>query len=95
MAGRLLISKGHNVVLHGRNAERAENARTELQKAEAVVVGDLDTMAGAKNVAAQVNAIGQFDAVIHNAAVGYREPKRITADGLPHLFAINTLAATF
>ncbi len=36
---------------------------------------------------------GSFDAVIHNAAVGYREPKRITTeDGLPHVFAINTLA---
>ncbi len=93
MVGQLLTSEGHSVVLHARNAQRAESARKELQKAEAVVVGDLDTIAGAKNVAAQVNALGQFDAVIHNAAVGYREPKRITADGLPHLFAINTLAA--
>jgi NAD(P)-dependent dehydrogenase (short-subunit alcohol dehydrogenase family) len=31
--------------------------------------------------------------LIHNAAVGYREGHRITADGLPHVFAINTLAA--
>jgi NAD(P)-dependent dehydrogenase (short-subunit alcohol dehydrogenase family) len=31
--------------------------------------------------------------VIHNAAVGYRESHRFTADGLPHVFAINTLAA--
>jgi NAD(P)-dependent dehydrogenase (short-subunit alcohol dehydrogenase family) len=30
--------------------------------------------------------------VIHNAAVGYREIHRVTADGLPHVFAINTLA---
>jgi NAD(P)-dependent dehydrogenase (short-subunit alcohol dehydrogenase family) len=34
-----------------------------------------------------------LDAVIHNVAVGYREPRRIqTEDGLPHVFAINTLA---
>ena len=34
-----------------------------------------------------------FDAVIHNAAVGYREPKRVeTVDGLPHVFAVNSLA---
>jgi NAD(P)-dependent dehydrogenase (short-subunit alcohol dehydrogenase family) len=57
------------------------------------VVGDLDSIAGAKAVAAQVNALGHFDAVIHNAAVGYREPQRTTSDGLPHLFAINTLSA--
>jgi hypothetical protein len=31
--------------------------------------------------------------VIHNAAVGYRESHMITRDGLPHVFAINTLSA--
>jgi len=31
--------------------------------------------------------------VIHNAAVGYREGPRRTTDGLPHVFAINTLSA--
>jgi NAD(P)-dependent dehydrogenase (short-subunit alcohol dehydrogenase family) len=44
-------------------------------------------------VAAGVNALGYFDAVIHNAAVGYREARRLTADGLPHVFATNTLSA--
>jgi NAD(P)-dependent dehydrogenase (short-subunit alcohol dehydrogenase family) len=46
-----------------------------------------------RDVAAQVNALGRFDAVIHNAAVGYQEPHRLTADGFPHVFAVNTLAA--
>jgi hypothetical protein len=64
-----------------------------FQRAEAFVIGDLDKIVGAKDVAAKVNALGYFDAVIHNAAVGYRVPQRVTADGLPHLFAINTLSA--
>ena len=93
MAADLLAGKGHSVVLHARNADRAEAARLELPRAEAVVIGDLETIAGAKDVAAQVNRLGSFDAVIHNAAVGYRESHRVTADGLPHLFAINTLSA--
>src|ERR1700759_5490350 len=92
MAGQLLAGQGHRVVLHARNARRAEDARRALPGAEAVVVGDLETIAAAREVAAQVNAVGQCDAVIHNAAVGYREDKRVTADGLPHLFAVNTLA---
>lgn len=46
-----------------------------------------------KEVAARVNELGRFDAVIHNAAVGYREGHHLTADGLPHVFAINTLSA--
>src|SRR5277367_2115975 len=92
MAADKLISQGHKVVLHARNAARAENARRELPKTEAIVIGDVETIAGAKDIAAQVNALGRFDAVIHNAAVGYREGHRITADGLPHVFAINTLS---
>ena len=93
MAGELLASQGHQVVLHARNANRAEDARRALPQAEAVVVGDIETIAGAKDVAAQVNSLGHFGAVIHNAAVGYREGHRVTSDGLPHVFAINTLSA--
>jgi len=92
MAADRLTSQGHQVVMHARNADRAERARRELPKAEAVVIGDVETIAGAKDIAAQVNALGRFDAVIHNAAVGYREGHRLTADGLPHVFAINTLS---
>jgi NAD(P)-dependent dehydrogenase (short-subunit alcohol dehydrogenase family) len=89
-AGELLINQGHQVVLHARNAVRADDARRALPRAEAIVAGDLETIAGARDVATQVNAIGRFDAIMHNAAVGYREAHHITADGLPHVFAINT-----
>jgi len=93
MVGKLLIDQGHQVVLHARNAARADDAKRALPRAQAIVEGDLDTIAGAKEVAARVNDLGRFDAVIHNAAVGYREDHRLTADGLPHVFAINTLSA--
>ena len=93
MAGQLLAGKGHQVVLHARSAARADEARQALPGAEAVVTGDLETMAGARSTADQANALGRFDAVIHNAAVGYREGQRTTVDGLPHVFVINTLAA--
>jgi NAD(P)-dependent dehydrogenase (short-subunit alcohol dehydrogenase family) len=92
-AGELLVHQGHRVVLHARNAARADDAKRALPGAEAVVTGDLETIAGVRGVAAQVNALGRFDAIIHNAAVGYREGRHITFDGLPHVFAINTLAA--
>jgi NAD(P)-dependent dehydrogenase (short-subunit alcohol dehydrogenase family) len=92
MAGQLLADEGHRVVLHARNDARAADAKKAAPKAEAVVVGDLGTIAETKDVARQVNALGSFDAVIHNAAVGYREGHRVTSDSLPHVFAINTLA---
>ncbi len=93
MAAQLLAQQGHQVVLHARNSERAHDALRALPQAESVVVGDVDSIAGTKDLAAQVNALGHFDAVIHNAAVGYREGYRLTRDGLPHVFAINTLSA--
>ncbi|MCI1013800.1 SDR family NAD(P)-dependent oxidoreductase [Herbaspirillum sp. C7C2] len=93
MAGQLLIQQGHSVVLHARNAARAAETRRASPKAEAIVTGDVETIAGSIALAAQVNTLGQFDAVIHNAAVGYREAHRLTVDGLPHVFAINTLSA--
>jgi len=93
MAAALLLEQGHAVVLHARSERRAREAKSALPKAEGVVIGDLSTMAAAVSVAEQVNALGDFDAVIHNAAVGYREPRKVvTADGLPELFAVNSLA---
>jgi NAD(P)-dependent dehydrogenase (short-subunit alcohol dehydrogenase family) len=92
MAGQLLADQGHKVVLHARNDARAEDAKRAAPKAEAVVVGDLASIAATKDLAGQVNALGSFDAIIHNAAVGYQEGHRETSDNLPHVFAINTLA---
>jgi NAD(P)-dependent dehydrogenase (short-subunit alcohol dehydrogenase family) len=85
MGAELLSSQGHQIVLHARNADRAADTRRALPNAEAVVTGDVETIAGTKDVAAQVKALGRFDAVIHNAAVGYRERHRATAGGLPHV----------
>ena len=93
MAAELLAQQGHKVVVHARNAHRADDVLREFPRAEAVVVGDVETIAGARDVAEQVNALGRFDAVIHNAAVGYREGHRLTSDGIAHVFAINTLSA--
>src|SRR6202020_106773 len=93
MAAQLLIEQGHKVVLHARSQQRGEEALSAVAGAETVVVGDLTSIKQTRNVAEQVNKLGSFDAVIHNAGIGYREPQRIaTEDGLPHVFAVNTLA---
>jgi NAD(P)-dependent dehydrogenase (short-subunit alcohol dehydrogenase family) len=93
MAAGLLIRQGHRVVLHAKNEQRAADALTGNPKAEAVFVGDLSGIGQTVELAEKVNGLGQIDAIIHNAAVGYREPRKITTvDGLPHLFAINSLA---
>jgi len=93
MAGRLLVEQGHEVVLHARNEARAEDTRTALPQAGAVLTGDLSSLAAMRDVAEQANGWGRFDAVIHNVGLGYREPRRIeTVDGLSQLWAVNVLA---
>ena len=93
MAGQLLAADGHSVTLHARNASRADDTRVALPQADGVVVGDLSSIAGMRQVAAQANASGRFDAVIHNAGIGYREARRVeTDDGLAQIFAVNVLA---
>jgi NAD(P)-dependent dehydrogenase (short-subunit alcohol dehydrogenase family) len=93
MAAQLLVEQGHRVVLHGRDRARAEDARRALPQAEGVVVGDLASLAQTRALADEVNKLGRFDAVIHNAGVGYQEARRVeTEDGLPLVFAVNTLS---
>lgn len=93
MAGQLLASQGHAVTLHARGEARAEAARAVLPRAADVLVGDLSTLAAMRDVAAQANARGRFDAVIHNVGLGHQQPRRVeTADGLSQLWAVNVLA---
>lgn len=93
MAAKLLIAQGHNVVLHGRNDERCRDALAAAPGAKEAVVGDFATIAGMKSVADAVNELGRFNAVIHNAGIGYREQRRVeTESGLPSVFATNPLA---
>jgi NAD(P)-dependent dehydrogenase (short-subunit alcohol dehydrogenase family) len=93
IAAELLAHVGHAVTLHARNDQRARDARRALSGAEHVVVGDLASIEETRQVAEQANALGRYDAVIHNAGVGYREPRRAeTVDGLSHVFAVNVVA---
>lgn len=93
MAARLLAEAGHDVVLHARSKTRADEALAAVPGAKGAIAGDLASIEQCRRIAAEVNGLGAFDAVIHNAAVGYRERRRIaTVDGLSQVFAINTLA---
>ena len=92
-AARLLVSQGHEVVLHARNAGRAEDAGAALPEAAGVLVADLASLRQCRTMADQANRLGRFDAIIHNAAIGFRERRRVlTEDGLPHVLAANTIA---
>src|SRR3984957_7211140 len=90
---RLLAREGHEVVGHARNEQRADDLGQAAPEVARVITGDLSRAADTRAVAEQANALGRFDAVIHNAGVGYRGPRKITTvDGHAHVLAINVLA---
>lgn len=93
LAAQLLIEQGHQVVVHGRNHDRSRDALAAASGAVGAVTGDLSTVVGAKAVADEANEFGPFDAIIHNAGIGYRQSQRLeTEPGVPYIFAVNVLA---
>jgi NAD(P)-dependent dehydrogenase (short-subunit alcohol dehydrogenase family) len=84
MAATLLVNQGNQVVLHARNAARAQVAFEKVPGREKVLIGDLSSIEETKQLAEEVNALGSFDAVIHNAGV-YRATSKM-------ILTVNTLA---
>ena len=84
LAAKALIDLGHQVVLHARNTDRGKQAMNKTPGAEDVLIADLSDIEETKALASKANALGKFDAVIHNAGV-YRPPAK-------EIFAVNTLA---
>jgi NADP-dependent 3-hydroxy acid dehydrogenase YdfG len=69
LSAKLLIEQGHKVVLHARSAERGRDAIEKNPKAESVLTGDLSNIEETKKLSHEVNKLGTFDAIIHNAGV--------------------------
>lgn len=79
-----LIKLGHEVVLHARNQKRAEELQIKLSKPCKILIADLLIFDELKQLANEVNALGMFDTIIHNAGVYQSSQKEI--------FQINVLA---
>jgi NAD(P)-dependent dehydrogenase (short-subunit alcohol dehydrogenase family) len=84
LAAQRLVDQGHQVVLHARNEQKRPEALAAVPGAEDVLIGDLASLEETTELAANVNKLGRFDAVIHNAGV-YRAPGK-------DILAVNTLA---
>lgn len=83
-AAQQLIEEGHQVYGHARSASRSEDARDQLRGAADILVADLSSVAETKQLAAELNALGPWDAIIHNAGV--------MSGGGEVIFKVNTLA---
>ena len=91
LAAQALVKRGHRVVLHARNEQRARDAYKACPDAESVLIADLSDLTETKRLAEEANKLGEFDCVIHNAGLylgGYRK----TGEGLPSVTAVNSVA---
>ena len=81
------LRRGHTVVAHARNPQRAADVRRDLPGLEAVVVGDLLNLEQSRALAEQINALGTFDVIIHNAGeYGLSDEQILNANSLsPYL----------
>ncbi|MGJ7043334.1 NAD(P)-dependent dehydrogenase (short-subunit alcohol dehydrogenase family) [Shinella sp. BE166] len=82
-----LLKRGHTVVAHARDAQRAADVRRDLPQLAEVVIGDLRHLDQTRALVEQINALGEFDVIIHNAAE-YRSsgPELLNANSLsPYL----------
>lgn len=87
-----LIGAGHRVVVHARNEQRAEQARSLVPGAAGVVVGDLASLSQTRALASSAADLGPFDVVIHNAGLGGSDERAVSEDGFERIFAVNVLA---
>jgi NAD(P)-dependent dehydrogenase (short-subunit alcohol dehydrogenase family) len=94
---RMLVSLGHNVLLHGRNPAKLEKVKKTLSalpdggRVESYM-SDLSRMADVETLAKAVaEKHAKLDVLINNAGV-YRVNELITENGLDTRFAVNTIA---
>jgi NAD(P)-dependent dehydrogenase (short-subunit alcohol dehydrogenase family) len=90
-AAKQLITKGHTVYLHARNAQRANDARNACPGAADVLIGDLTSIEETKALATSLSNLPPMDCIFHNAGL-YLGPYRAQTEGYPAVFAVNVLA---
>lgn len=94
---RMLVSLDQNVLLHGRNLSKLEEAEKMLSALSGdgrveSYVADLSRMADVETLAKAVaEKHAKLDVLINNAGI-YKAPNPVTQDGLDVRFAVNAIA---
>ncbi|WP_202411497.1 SDR family NAD(P)-dependent oxidoreductase [Halobacillus halophilus] len=88
-----LVKEGHEVLLHGRSAEKLADVANELGDEEIEqYVADLSSISEVRRLVEEIAARhNHLDVLINNAGV-YNASDPVTVDGLDIRFAVNTLA---
>lgn len=84
LAGKKLLEDGNEVYLHARNQDKAAKLKQKLPNVRGIIIGDLSQRQDVNSIVRQVNSLGKFDVIIHNAGV-YTSDSKLT-------FNVNVLA---
>lgn len=96
-----LAEAGDRVLLHGRDADRAEKVRSAVREATGedraeVLLADISRLPEVDRLAAEVAArVDRLDVLVNNAGIGGASPgggRQVDADGIERRFAVNYLA---
>ncbi len=91
-----VAKQGARVILVGRDAARAKETADEIQRdggSVDVILGDVSTLKGAREVAAAIKAKSpRIDVLVNNAGGQFKSLSK-TSDGVETTFALNTLGA--
>jgi retinol dehydrogenase 12 len=94
-AAAALAKMGATVVLVGRDRGRTEAAAAQIAEVSAspprAEIADLSSLEQVRGLAARLAGLERIDVLINNAGLVLGE-RRITPDGLEHVFALNHLA---
>jgi NAD(P)-dependent dehydrogenase (short-subunit alcohol dehydrogenase family) len=94
-AATALARQGAQLVLVGRDRDRAEATAAEIAGVSAlppaVEIADLAAMAQVRALAERLTALERIDVLINNAGLVLYE-RRVTPDGYEHVIAVNHLA---
>jgi len=94
---KLLVSKGHNIIIHGRNENKLQEVVIELtllsnDSTIKSYLADLSSIKEVKNLASNILADNKkLDVIINNAGV-FKTANTRTIDNLDVRFAVNTIA---
>lgn len=93
-----LAKQGHHVIIHGRNAEKAESVKLQIQSmvpdaSVDVLLGDLSKKS---DILAMVetfnNRYDALDVLVNNAGGVMKKQRELTVDGWEKTIAVNVLA---
>ncbi|MTB49886.1 SDR family NAD(P)-dependent oxidoreductase [Lewinella sp. W8] len=92
-----LAGRGYSVLLHGRNAEKAEAAADRIRERHAgseirTVIADLSQLADIRRMADEVlDTTPRLDVLVNNAGI-WNSHQELTEEGVEKTFAVNHLA---